>query len=213
MSKRVVRPILAAERKRFDRALEAEHWLGARLVGEVMRYVAIEDGQWCALVGFGASALYVRSREALLGWSDDQRHRRLRFITNNQRFCVLAAGRRPNLASEVLGLTLRRLSADFEARWGHPVVAVETFTDPALHVGTCYKASNFTALGTTSGYGRRSGRFVYHGAKKLYWSARCGATWSRCSRRASITRSSIEGAACARRQTSMASTSPAYSRR
>ena len=169
MSKLVVRPILAAERERFDRALEAEHWLGARLVGEVMRYVAIEDGQWCALVGFGASALCVRSREALLGWSDDQRHRRLRFITNNQRFCVLAAGRRPNLASEVLGLTLRRLSADFEARWRHPVVAVETFTDPALHVGTCYKASNFTALGTTSGYGRRSGRFVYHGAKKVYW--------------------------------------------
>ena len=91
------------------------------------------------------------------------------FITNNQRFCVLAARRRPNLASEVLGLTLRRLSADFEARWRHPVVAVETFTDPALHVGTCYKASNFTALGNTSGYGRRSGRFVYHGVKKVYW--------------------------------------------
>ncbi len=92
----------------------------------------------------------------------------MRFITSNPRFCVLAAGRRPNLASEVLRLTLRRLSADFEARWRHPVAAVETFTNPALHVGTCSKALNFTALGTTSGYGRRSGRFVYHGAKKLY---------------------------------------------
>ncbi len=67
MSKLVVRPILAAERERFDRALETEHWLGARLVGEVMRCVAIEDGQWCALVGFWASARCVRSREALLG--------------------------------------------------------------------------------------------------------------------------------------------------
>ena len=164
-----VRPILPAERERFDQTLEAEHWLGAGLVGEVMRYVATEDGEWCALLGFGSAALCVRSREKLLGWNDDQRHRGLRFITNNQRYCVLAAHRRPNLASEVLGLALRRLSADFEARWRHPVVAVETFTDPALHIGTCYKASNFSELGTTSGYGRRAGRFVHHGAKKAYW--------------------------------------------
>jgi predicted transposase YbfD/YdcC len=164
-----VRPILPEERVRFDETLQAEHWLGAGLVGEVMRYVALEGGEWCALLGFGSAALCVRSREELLGWSDAQRHRRLRYITNNQRFCVLDAHRRPNLASEVLSLTLRRLSSDFEARWRHPVVMVETFTDPALHRGTCYKASNFAALGTTSGYGRRAGRFVHHGAKKAYW--------------------------------------------
>ena len=165
----VVRPIAAAERERFDETLRAEHWLGAGLVGEVMRYVAIEDGEWCALVGFGSAALCVRSREELLSWSDSQRHRRLRYVTNNQRFCVLEERRRPNLASQVLSLTLRRLSADFEARWGHPVIAVETFTDPARHRGTCYAASNFTQLGETSGYGRKAGKFVHHGGKKAYW--------------------------------------------
>ena len=164
-----MRPVVAEERGRFDEALQREHWLGAGLVGEVMRYVAIEDGEWCALVGFGSAALCVRPREELLGWSDSQRYRRLRYVTNNQRFCVLEARRRPNLASEVLGATLRRLSSDFQARWGHPVVMVETFTDPARHVGTCYQASNFTPLGTTSGYGRRAGRFVHHGAAKAYW--------------------------------------------
>jgi predicted transposase YbfD/YdcC len=82
---------------------------------------------------------------------------------------VLEEHRRQNLASQVLAKTLHRLSADFEARWRHPVVAVETFTDPARHLGTCYKASNFTLLGTTSGFGRRAGRFVHHGAKKAYW--------------------------------------------
>jgi predicted transposase YbfD/YdcC len=165
----VVRPILASERERFDDMLRQEHWLGAGLVGEVMRYVAIEDGEWCALLGFGSAALCVRPREELLSWSDGQRHRRLRYVTNNQRFCVLEEHRRPNLASQVLGLTLRRLSADFEARWGHPVVLVETFTDLARHVGTCYAASNFTRLGETSGYGRRAGRFVHHGERKAYW--------------------------------------------
>ena len=165
----VVRPIAPGERERFDETLRAEHWLGAGLVGEVMRYVAIEDGEWCALVGFGSAALCVRSREELLSWSDSQRHRRLRYVTNNQRFCVLSERRRPNLASQVLSLTLRRLSGDFEARWGHPVVLVETFTDPALHLGTCYAASNFAKIGETAGYGRKAGRFVHHGGKKAYW--------------------------------------------
>jgi predicted transposase YbfD/YdcC len=164
-----VRPILSHERARFDETLAAQHWLGTGLVGEVMRYVAEEDGNWVALVGFGSAALCVRPREELLSWSDQQRYRRLRYLTNNQRFCVLDEHRRKNLASEVLAKTLHRLSSDFEARWRHPVVAVETFTDPARHLGTCYKASNFTLLGTTSGFGRRAGRFVHHGGKKAYW--------------------------------------------
>ena len=164
-----VRPILSHERARFDETLAAQHWLGTGLVGEVMRYVAEEDGNWVALVGFGSAALCVRPREELLSWSDQQRYRRLRYLTNNQRFCVLDEHRRQNLASEVLAKTLQRLSSDFEARWRHRVIAVETFTDPARHLGTCYKASNFTLLGTTSGFGRRAGRFVHHGGKKAYW--------------------------------------------
>ncbi len=165
----VVRPILAKERARFDQTLEAEHWLGAGLVGETMRYVALTDGEWCALVGFGSAALCVAAREELVGWTDSQRYRRLRYLTNNQRYCVLEAHRRPNLASAVLAQVLRRLSSDFCVRWGHPVVAVETFTDPSRHLGTCYKASNFACLGYTSGYGRRAGHFVHHGGHKAYW--------------------------------------------
>lgn len=135
----------------------------------MLRYVAEENGRWVALLGFGSAALCVRSREGLLGWSDSQRHRRLRYVTNNQRFLVLEETRRPNLASEVLALTLWRLSSGFETRWRHPVVMVETFTGPARHVGTCYKASSFTAFGTIYDYGRGAGRFVHYGGKKAYW--------------------------------------------
>ena len=165
----VVRPIVPSERERFDETLRAEHWLGDSLVGEVMRYVAVENGRWCALLGFGSAALCVRSREELLGWSDAQRYRRLRYITNNQRFCILDGHRRPNLASQVLSATLKRLSSDFQTRWGHPVVMVETFTDPSRHLGTCYQASNFTKVGMTSGYSRKAGHFVHHGDQKVYW--------------------------------------------
>ena len=52
---------------------------------------------------------------------------------------------------------------------GHPVVLVETFTDTARYLGTCYAVSSFTKLGETSGYGRKAGRFVHHGGRKAYW--------------------------------------------
>jgi GNAT superfamily N-acetyltransferase len=112
-------------------ALDEHHWLGRRLVGETMRYVALgPDNEWLAVLGFGAAALACKPRDRFIGWDDELHFARLRYVTNNQRFCVLPAGRRTNLASNVLAKTLKRLSGDFEARWGHPVVMVETFVDP-----------------------------------------------------------------------------------
>ncbi|MGH9056136.1 MAG: Druantia anti-phage system protein DruA, partial [Acidimicrobiales bacterium] len=118
-----VRPIRPEERSRFDTELDEHHWLGHHLVGETMRHVAVAgDGDWVALVGFGAAALACRPREERIGWSDEVHFRRLRYVVNNQRYCVLPAARRHNLASLVLARSLRRLSGDFQARWGHPVL-------------------------------------------------------------------------------------------
>lgn len=164
----MVRPIHALERARFDAALDEHHWLGRHLVGETMRYVAVSgSGEWLALLGFGSAALSCKPRDAFIGWDEEQHYRRLRYVTNNQRFCVLEAGRRKNLASNVLTKSLRRLSSDFEARWGHPVVMVETFVDPARHRGTCYVAGGFEMLGQTSGYGRNGMAWHFHGNVKL----------------------------------------------
>jgi hypothetical protein len=55
-----VRPILADEVGRFNAELDADdahHWLWHRLAGQVLRYVAVLDGEWVALVGFGSAAL------------------------------------------------------------------------------------------------------------------------------------------------------------
>lgn len=164
----VVRPILGSEVARFADELDEHHWLGHRLVGETMRYVAVSsDGEWLALVGFGAAALACRPRDRFVGWSDEAHFRRLRYVTNNQRFCVLPAGRHHNVASAVLSRALKRLSSDYLARWGHPVLVVETYVDPARHRGTCYLASGFSVLGPTLGYGRVNGRYVHHGSSKL----------------------------------------------
>ncbi len=96
-------------------------------------------------------------------------HTASELLDAHQRFCILPGHRRCNLASFVLARTLARLSADAEAAYGDPVLLVETFTDPALHRGTCYKAANFVPVGTTSGYGRQNGSWVRHGVPKACW--------------------------------------------
>ncbi len=169
VSSLVVRLLRRDEIAEFNQCLDAHHWLGHRLTGEVLRYVATVGDRWVAVLGFGSSALSCRARDIHIGWSRSQQYRRLRFVLNNQRFCVLPEGRVPNLASAVLSRVLRRLSDDCAAAYGHPVVAVETFTDPSRHTGTCYAASNFAMLGETLGYRRSAGRYVYHGQPKQLW--------------------------------------------
>jgi hypothetical protein len=167
-----VRLLRDDERERFDRTLEDQHDLAsARLAGQTLRYVAELDlpasrgqagGQWVAALTFSAAALHLKAREAWLGWTPRQRARRLGFVVNNSRFLVLPERQRfPNLASRVLGLCLRRLSDDWQAQWGHPVVVVESFVDESRSRGTCYRACGFEAVGLTEGLGRAS-RDFYH---------------------------------------------------
>jgi hypothetical protein len=167
-----VRLVQETERPEFDRRLEAEHYLASSaLVGETLRYVAELDGQWVALLTFSAPALHLKARERWIGWTPRQRARRLGLVLNNSRFLVLPERQRyPNLASRVLGLCLRRLSADWQERWGHPVLVVESFVDEAQYRGTCYRACGFEAVGATAGFGRASREFYQrHGEpKQLY---------------------------------------------
>ena len=83
---------------------------------------------------------------------------------------VVTAERVPNLASRVLGLSLRRLSADIQAVHGYPVLLAETFVDPARFAGTCYRASNWRSLGMRRGFARDPGaasRWRHHGQPKV----------------------------------------------
>ena len=165
----IVRPVAGSEVARFDALLDEHHWLGRGLIGETMRHVALIGDEWVGLVGYGSAALTCSARDRWVGWSPEIRYRRLRFVANNQRFAILPAGRYPNVASAVLSASLRRLAGDWQGYWGHPVVAVETFTDPARHAGTCYRAANFALLGQTSGWRRHRESFVFHGQVKHVW--------------------------------------------
>lgn len=167
-----VRLVRQDELGQFNYYLEQGHYLeSSTLVGEWLRYVAEVDGMWVGLLSFSAPALHLKARERWIGWSPRQRARRLGLVVNNSRFLVLPQRQRyPNLASRLLGLALRRLSADWQERWGHPVLVVESFVDESHYRGTCYRACGFEAVGATEGFGRASRDFYQeHGQpKQLY---------------------------------------------
>ena len=167
----LVRPVERDELDEFKALLRAHHWLGYCMSGPPMRYVAELDGAWVALATFGSAVLRCPVREDHIGWSPQQRADNLECVIANQRFCVLPAGRVPNLASAVLGRILRRIGGDYRRVHGLAVLAVETFTDPSRHAGTCYAAAGFARVGATEGYGRRRGAeyYTFHGQPKTYW--------------------------------------------
>jgi hypothetical protein len=60
----------------------------------------------------------------------------------------------PHLASHLLALMTRTLSADWERMYHHPVYFAETFIDPDRFRGTCYRAANWVLMGHTTGRGK-----------------------------------------------------------
>jgi hypothetical protein len=170
MEVRLIRP---EEQARFDALLVAHHYLhSATAVGEHLRYVVTFDGQWLGLAVWAAAALHLRSREAYLGWSEEQRRTRLPLVANNVRLLILPECHYPNLISRFMKAMLARLSADWQDRWHHPLALVETFVDPQHFRGTAYQASGWTKLGVTAGWGRTGeGQDYYlaHGCPKQLW--------------------------------------------
>jgi len=113
---RLARP---EERLRWDTLMDQQHPLGFKqFAGRGLRYVAEWNGKWVALLGWQTGVFQCRPREQWLGWHKAVHFQRLHLIANNTRFLLLERGQGvQNLGSHVLGLNLRRLSADWQARW------------------------------------------------------------------------------------------------
>lgn len=159
----------AKERARARRLLNKHHYLGdVRAVGEQLFYaVTDENDQWLGVLVFCAASRRLRARDTWIGWTEEQRRRRLPLVVNNCRFLLLPDKTVPNLGSRALRLTLDRLSADWEQRYGHPVLLVETFVDPEQFCGTVYTAQGWEELGQTDGFGRvRRDFYVQHNKPK-----------------------------------------------
>lgn len=137
----------------FHGLLAHEHYLGQRsTVGENLRYLVRDrHGRPVACALFGSAAWKCADRDVFLGWDRATRERNLQYLTNNTRLLIAGWVQVPHLASHVLGLIARRIRADWQAKYGHPVHALETFVDRSRFKGTCYRAANWRRLGVTQG--------------------------------------------------------------
>ena len=150
------------ERRRWDALMDQHHYLGFRqFAGRGLRHVAVWCGHWLALLGWQSGAFKCAPRDGWLGWHRSVQFRRLHLIGNNTRFLILPQARGiANLASRVLGRSLRRVSADWEAAYGHRLELAETFVDPARFHGGAYDASNWVRVGRTKGFARHNGAYT-----------------------------------------------------
>ena len=160
------------EELRWNQLIRKRHYLKEhRMVGESLRYVAKQNGQWIALLGWSSAAFHLRPRDAWIGWSDAQRNAARHLIACNARFALLTPkSQSPNLASRILSLNLKRLSDDWLDNYGHPLLLVETYVDPQRFEGSCYRAANWTEIGVTKGFGRSHIDFYQlHDKPKAIW--------------------------------------------
>ena len=145
------------QRQQVAAALRQFHYLGfGGAVGENLQY-SLRDaqGRLLACLVFGAAAWKCQGRDEFIGWDPDQRRRHLPWVTNNSRFLILPWVQVPSLASWTLGNLLRRLSQDWQTKYGHPIHLVETFVEKARFRGTAYRAANWVHVGETTGRTRQ----------------------------------------------------------
>lgn len=140
----------------FNALLAGHHELGyVQPVGEQLKYLVYAGERVVAALAWSSAAHGLTCRDRFLGWSAQTRRKNRHLLAYNSRFLVPPWVQVPHLASHVLGRIARRIAADWERIYQHPVYFLETFVDPARHRGTCYRAANWIVLGETFGRGHR----------------------------------------------------------
>jgi len=147
----------SGQRALFDALLHQHHYLSHRSsVGENLQHLVRDaQGRPLACLLFGAAAWQCASRDRYIGWESLARAQGLQLIANNTRFLLLPWVRIKSLASHVLGRIARRLSDDWQAKYGHPVYLLETFVQCDRFRGTAYQAANWVRVGQTKGRTRQ----------------------------------------------------------
>lgn len=144
----------APEERLVDGLIAEYHYLGyGRGVGEQLKYLVTAGARPLACLTFASAVRHLAPRDRFIGWSAAARRQNLHYLAYNARFLILPWVEVPHLASHLLGRVARSIASDWQRVYGHPVVYLETFVEPARYRGTCYRAANWIALGLTTGRG------------------------------------------------------------
>jgi hypothetical protein len=146
------------------------HYLGLpKLVGEHIKHLVYLHGHVVACLSWASAAWKVKDRDQFIGWQPSTRRRNLALVANNSRFLILPWVKVKYLASTALALSIRRLRADWEKTYGHPIYLAETFVDTSRFEGTCYRAANWLCVGKTQGSAKKGNAYRYHGQPKAIY--------------------------------------------
>jgi hypothetical protein len=142
--------------RRWRFYLDRYHYLGLRVVGENVGYLAVDrQGRDVACLLFGAAAWRCAPRDRKLGWSSQPPAELRERVANNTRFLILPWVQVKHLASCVLGGAARRIDWDWRQKYGHGIDWLETFVDRDRYRGSCYRAANWQCVGQTQGRSRQ----------------------------------------------------------
>jgi hypothetical protein len=153
-----------AESRRWREQMERYHYLGCRVpFGANLRYWVRHEERELACLLWTSPAWKMQARDEWIGWSDEQRRHNLQRIANNGRFLILPWVQVKGLASKILALSARQMPRDWESRYGHRPLLLETLVDAERFRGTCYRAANWVHVGRTTGRGRMDREHASHG--------------------------------------------------
>ena len=151
--------------------LDEEHLLGAgREAGDRLCQFILEENEIVAVLIWCAAAWHIKDRDVIIGWDPVTRSQRLKLVVQLRRFLVPQKSRRPNLASQCLGLGLRELPGQWQTQHDYRPLLAESFSDPESHHGTVYKVTNWTCAGDTAGFSQdHTDYYVPNGRPKKIW--------------------------------------------
>ena len=129
------------------------HPLGYRQpLGQHLRYFLRDrDGRSLGCLLFDFAAVQLGCRDQWIGWQGQAHRKYLHLVVRNARYLLFPWVSVQHLASHALGLAARQLPDDWQRAHGSRPVLCETYVDPQLHRGTCYRAAGWQCLGLTTG--------------------------------------------------------------
>jgi hypothetical protein len=141
----------------FAHLLSRYHYLGySRPVGEHLKYLVWARSRPVACLGWSSAPRQLNLRDQFVGASKEAYRQNLHSIAYNTRYLILPWIQVPHLASHLLARIARRISADWQALYQHPLYLLESFVDLERFRGTCYRAANWTCVGRSAGRGTKS---------------------------------------------------------
>ena len=141
----------------FAQLLRDHHYLGySRPVGEHLKYLVLAGERPVACLAWSSAPRQLDLRDQFVGAPKAAYRHNLHQIAYNSRYLILPWVNVRHLASHLLGRIARRISADWQELYHHPIQLLESFVDLERFRGTCYRAANWILIGRSKGRGTKS---------------------------------------------------------